>query len=185
MARWRLSEPHYLNVPGGKWEQKEIDRATGKLAVKTYAVPTHLDAKIEDDWNYTDKRPDPDLDDNNSTGIIVCHEGKGKPRDIVFVGHPTPGMIPLDAEARELSSKLSKVLGFDPFAASLDDNATYSNHVLNKAAALFGEASAKSSESNGEIVSMQKQLNETMAMMASLMAENQKLLAQVVSSRRL
>jgi len=66
-----------------------------------YKVPKHLDPRLEDDWTH---RPE----NNNMDGeIIVCWEGKGLPRDIIFEGNPTPGMLPLDAEAEEVSSRFS------------------------------------------------------------------------------
>ena len=96
MARWKLIEAHYLNVPGTTWEAKEVDRSTGRQVKKVFNVPLYLDPKDEADWNYR-REQDPDLQDG---GIIVCLAGKGRPRDIVFEGDPTPCMIPLDDEGR-------------------------------------------------------------------------------------
>jgi len=74
---------------------------TGKPVRKMYKVPKHLDPRLEDDWTH---RPE----NNNMDGeIIVCWEGKGLPRDIIFEGNPTPGMLPLDDEAKEVSSHFS------------------------------------------------------------------------------
>ncbi len=101
MARWKLTEPHYLSVPSERWEHTTTDSRTGKPIRKMYRVPKHLDPRLEDDWNY---RPE----NNNMDGeIIVCWEGKGLPRDIIFEGNPTPGMLPLDDEAKEVSSRFS------------------------------------------------------------------------------
>ena len=50
--RWKLTEPHYLNVPETTWEQKETDRMTGKQVRKAYPVPLYLNPKEESDWNY-------------------------------------------------------------------------------------------------------------------------------------
>src|SRR6266436_6241757 len=101
MARWKLTEPHYLSVPSERWEHTTTDSRTGKPIRKMYRVPKHLDPRLEDDWNY---RPE----NNNMDGeIIVCWEGKGLPRDIIFEGNPTPGMLPLDDEATEVSSRFS------------------------------------------------------------------------------
>ena len=101
MARWKLTEPHYLSVPSERWEHTTTDSRTGKPVRKMYKVPKHLDPRLEDDWTH---RPE----NNNMDGeIIVCWEGKGLPRDIIFEGNPTPGMLPLDAEAEEVSSRFS------------------------------------------------------------------------------
>lgn len=101
MARWQLTEPHYLNVPGTKWEMQITDRVTGRPKRTVFNVPLHLDPNIESDWNYTDR-----IGNNIADGkIIVCHEGKGEDRDIIFIGDPTPGMLPIDDEAREISAR--------------------------------------------------------------------------------
>ena len=101
MARWQLTEAHYLNVPGTKWEMQLTDRVTGRPKRTIFAVPMHLDPNIEGDWNHVDRIGNNILDGK----IIVCHEGKGDPKDIVFIGTPTPGMLPLDDEAREISAR--------------------------------------------------------------------------------
>lgn len=93
MARWRLITPHYLNVPGIESEYKETDQQTGRQKRVTYPVPLLLDPASSPDWNYPGE-------------IIVCHEGKGQHRDIVFIGDPTLDMEPLDDEAKALSSAL-------------------------------------------------------------------------------
>lgn len=92
MARWKLMNPHYLNViPGAEWESKETDVETGRQARKVYKVPMYLDPKDPKDCNYPGE-------------VIVCHEGKGQSKDIEFVGLPTPDMEPLDDEAREITA---------------------------------------------------------------------------------
>lgn len=97
MARWRLRNGHYINIlTDGKpaeWEYKEVDRSTGKAGRKIFYVPTLLDPNDSADRNYPDD-------------IIVCHEGKGLPRDYIFTGEPTPDMEPLDEEAEKISEGL-------------------------------------------------------------------------------
>lgn len=95
MARWSLLQPHYLTVPGTVWEREEVNRDGGKAIRKSYDVPMFLDPRDPGDWNY-----------KADEAIIVCHEGKGMPKDIVFVGDPTPDMHPLDAEAEAISGAL-------------------------------------------------------------------------------
>lgn len=99
MARWKLTEPHYLSVPGEEWERTAIDVRTGKTIRKKVKVPKHLDPRIEDDWNF---RPPQNPMDGE---IHVCWADKGLPHDIVFEGNPTPGMLPLDDEAKEISGR--------------------------------------------------------------------------------
>lgn len=92
MARWRLTAPHYLNVPGTEVEFKETDRDTGKQARKVYQIPRLLS-------------PD-DPGDCFQGECIVAYAKGAERRDIVFVGPPTPDMEPLDAEAEEISNRL-------------------------------------------------------------------------------
>lgn len=95
MARWSLRNPHYLNVPGNEWMHEESDRETGRRNRKIYTVPQMLDPNNPQDQNYRELGQ-----------IVVCHEGKGEPRDIIFVGEPTPDMEPLDEEAESISEGL-------------------------------------------------------------------------------
>ncbi len=103
MARWKLTEPHYLSVPSERWEHTTTDSRTGKPVRKMFRVPKHLDPRLEDDWNVRINGMDGE--------IHVCYEGKDDPRypdrAIVFEGNPTPGMLPLDDEAKEISGKFS------------------------------------------------------------------------------
>ena len=93
MARWKLTEPHYLNVLHDEWESKETNQETGRQAIKRYKVPRYLNPESSADFNYKDE------------GIIVCWPGKGQPKDIEFEGPPTPSMEALDDEAKAISDK--------------------------------------------------------------------------------
>jgi hypothetical protein len=93
---------HYLRVPQGpeaEWEYKETDQATGRQKRMTIVVPRHLD--INDPQNWTKRWG---LKDNEMGEVIVCHAGKGEDSDIVFIGDPTPDMLPVDDEAREITA---------------------------------------------------------------------------------
>ena len=93
MARWRLTQAHYLAVPGTEWEYKESDRETGRQARKVFEVPLYLDPKDAADWNY-----------RSDESIIVTNKfDPAFRRDYVFVGPPTPDMEPIDDEAREIT----------------------------------------------------------------------------------
>ena len=93
MARWKLTDSHYLAIPGTEWEYKEQNRETGRQARKVYEVPLHLDPKNPADHNYP-----------RDEAIIVSNKyDPAYPRDYVFRGTPTPDMEPLDPEAQAIS----------------------------------------------------------------------------------
>lgn len=94
MARWRLINAHYLNVPDTTWEYAEADRTTGRNVKKTFIVPRYLDPA-----DPIDQTP------RNSGEVIVCYENKGQRHDHVFIGEPTPEMEPLDEEAEAVTAK--------------------------------------------------------------------------------
>src|SRR5215468_188854 len=109
MARWRLTEPHYLPVPGTVWEQMETDRETGRAKRREYPVPLYLNPNEPADWNYKPNgQAHITMGGNAFTegAIIVCWAGKGEKKDIVFVGDPTPGMEPIDEEAEKVTAAL-------------------------------------------------------------------------------
>lgn len=94
MARWRLIESHYLPVPGTEYDYKETSEATGKSKRVIFEVPMLLNTNDASDHNYPGE-------------IIVAHgDAKHEPRDIIFVGPPTPAMEPLDDEAKAISESL-------------------------------------------------------------------------------
>src|SRR6266705_1767114 len=95
MARWRLRTGHYLNVPGTEWEYKETDRTTGKTGRKVFAVPMLLDPNDPADHNYPGEI------------IVASAEDRAFPRDIIFLGDPTPDMEPIDDEAEAISEALA------------------------------------------------------------------------------
>lgn len=99
MARWKLMTPHYLNVPGEEWEYTENDRTTGRPKRVKFPVPRLLDTRDPGAW--TNRWGNKDNEDGE---IIVCWEGKGDSKDIVFIGDPTPDMMPMDDEAKAISA---------------------------------------------------------------------------------
>lgn len=100
--RWRLTEPHYIHVPcfpdgtRVEWEHKETNRESGRAVRKLYTVPLLLDPRDKADFNHPDD-------------IIIARDVEGahhNPRDLIFLGDPTPGMEPLNEEAEAISNAL-------------------------------------------------------------------------------
>lgn len=94
MARWRLRQKHYLNVPGTKWEYEETNRNTGKRNRVAFSVPVHLDPEDPSDHNYPGEV------------IVANKEDRAYRNDIIFLGEPTPDMEPIDDEAQAISDAL-------------------------------------------------------------------------------
>lgn len=97
MARWRLTSAHYLNVEGVEWDYAEKDQSTQRMKRVRFAVPLHLDPRDSADWN-----------DKANEWIVVSNGSNPGPRDIIFMGDPTPDMEPLDAEAEVLTNEWRK-----------------------------------------------------------------------------
>jgi len=122
MAVWKLTEAHYLMVPEHYWEQNEVDRETGRQKKKQYPVPTHLDPKDAGVWTHkTGERHISQGGNAFTDGEILvkwakgytykrdadgftftCKVDDGDRKTLVFEGPPTPGMEPLDDEAKEV-----------------------------------------------------------------------------------
>lgn len=95
MARWRLTEPHYLYTdPDTVWERLETDTVTGRQIRKQYVVPAYFHHEIEADWT-----------DKDEKAVVVCDGHNCQKRDIRFKGDPTPGMKAMDDEAEAISAK--------------------------------------------------------------------------------
>lgn len=123
MAKWKLTEPHYLAVEGVKWEYSEVDRVTGRPKRTQFPVPQHLDPNVDSDWTHKY--------DQWSGDIIVARPGTDDPKAIIYNGPITPGMLPLDDEAKEITAKEAKnrwtpTEGLDPES----QNNSYTNKLL-------------------------------------------------------
>lgn len=191
MARWKLTESHYLLVPEHYWEQMETDRDTGKQKRKKYPVPTHLNPKDPSDWTH---RTGLDVSRGGSVhadGDIVVSWAKGytferddgvkftckvesdDKRDHIFVGSPTPGMDPVDDEAKAISAQF----------AWKDDPTKEVYFGMSYAERLVFDAITK--EKNQDTVSLQKVMAEALAAIAATTAQTNALLSQMAQQRRL
>src|SRR5262245_3142990 len=177
MARWRLLEPHYLNVPGTEWEYKESDRETGRQARRIYPVPLYLDPKYHQDIN-----------DRENEWVVVSHAyDKAHHRDYVFVGSPTPNMEPIDEEAERISQgHIDRGDWVHPIESL---NMTYSQSVLSEfeqriAQLVVDKANQSKPFDPPPNVSTagvsQKQFDELQGMVKQLMEQNASLQAQLL-----
>ena len=87
MARWQLSEHHYIHalppdLEAVEWEYKEIDRTSGRERRRRYIVPMYCEKET-----------------------IVSRKHSLQRGDFLYEGEPTGAMTPLDKEAEEISAK--------------------------------------------------------------------------------
>lgn len=170
MARWKLMTPHYLNCKDTQWEYKEVDRNTGRERRKQLPVPRFLDINDPGDWtNRWGNR------DNETGEIVVCHEGKGEERDIVFYGDPTPDMQPVDDEAKEISAQFTDRWSYKPETAEI----SYSQSMIDKLE--FERAEALAKPQQVEVAG----LTDLVAAMAAMAAQNAELMKALTSPRKL
>lgn len=110
MARWKLMGPHYLNTTGHEeWEYSETDRKTGRPKRMKLPVPRFLDPREPSDWTTSWGRGD-----DREGEIIVCLPGRGQESDVAFLGDPTPDMVPMDDEAREITAGFTERWRYKP-----------------------------------------------------------------------
>ncbi len=163
MARWKLTEPHYLNVPGTKWELTMQNRTTGKPQRKVFEVPLYLNPEDEGDWN---------VREGFDGYVAVCHEGKGNPSDIVFLGDPTPGMVPLDEEARALTAKFA----WTPTQGTDEESkmASFGNQLLNGLIDQMSDVQTRASAAQSV-----QGMDQLIAVMTQMMAQQGELITRL------
>jgi hypothetical protein len=171
MARWKLVEPHYLNlVDKTEWEYGEIDM-NGRPRKIRVTVPRLLDPRDPGDW--TTKWGNRD---NSQGEIIVCQPGKGESSDLEFFGDPTPGMSPVDDEARTISASYANLWKYKPE----DSSGTYSQSLIDQFDELKASMAANASTGTVKV--------EGLDTLIAAMAEQSKAIAALVtrdaSSRR-
>jgi hypothetical protein len=162
MARWRLTEPHYLNVEGVKWEYMEVDRTTGRQIRKQYDVPSYYHHEAEGDWN-----------DKVNNWVVVSDGHNAQPRDIIFRGEPTPGMYPLDDEARAITDKHKHKWKFADKMFDLNSPGDYGTRLADH----FVQMQDKVNMQMSELESKRAQgFDQFLVSMTSMMQQNQKIL---------
>ena len=173
MARWRLLQKHYLNVPGTDYSYTETT-GTGRVVKRNFEVPMYLDPEDPGACNYNpggEYRAENQL--NNIGELIVAHAtGAEKPRDIIFVGDPTPDMLPLDDEAREISAQHTREWG----RAFMTENEEggFSDRLLLELTETLGAFNATSRPSGAvpdpEFAEMKAQIKQLIDMNMALIA---------------
>jgi len=148
MARFRLKDKHYLNVPGTTWEHQETDQQTGARARKVFEVPLYLNPDDARDCNYPGEI------------IVATKKDTRFPRDILFTGLPTPDMEPLDDEAVNLYEDYMKRFGGQHPIESLQATGfTYSETLLENLQRQVADLMAKAS-TNDTIAALQRQVTD-------------------------
>lgn len=175
MARWRLTQPHYLNVPGTVYEHKETS-TYGKQVRKTYAVGLYLDPNAPDDCNYNFDGESRSPSQNGAGEIIVAWAtGTEKPRDIIFVGPPTIDMVPLDDEAKAASKEMEAQWG-RAYISDADDEGGYSSKLVQELSETLNAFNATArpttpAEDTGRISALEAQIAQMLAINTALIAK--------------
>lgn len=160
---------HYLSVPGNEWEYTENDRVTGRPVRRKFTVPRLLSIADPQDWTnrWGNK-------DNEEGEIIVCYEGRGEPKDIVFLGEPSPDMQPVDDEATVISESLAKKWETRPDHIPGD----YSQSLIDKFQIAMADAKPAEVKGMDDLISamttLMKQNAEIMAAMAAVSQPQQR-----------
>lgn len=172
MARWKLTEPHYLAVEGIKWEYSEVDRVTGRPKRTQFPVPIHLDPNIESDWTHRY--------DAWSGDIIVSNGNASDPKDLIYKGPVTPGMLPMDDEAKAITAKAAKdkwspTQGLD----TESQNESYTNKLLSGFIDQMTQV-----QTNVQQAPQIAGLEEMLKTMTAVMAQQTELLAKLANPAR-
>ena len=155
MARWKLLTAHYLAVENNFWEETETDRTSGKQLRKRHAVPMQLDINDPACWNIQHRNQRGEVVDGE---IVVAHKtGAEKSGDIIFLGEPTPDMLPLDDEAKTISKGFEK-----KWKAAPDEDRPYGQLLVEQhqveMAKVQAEANVVKIEGMGELLATMTQL---------------------------
>ena len=170
MARWKLMNAHYLyTLEPVEWEYSEVDRTSGRPIRKKFHVPRLLDPKDPSDWTtrWGNK-------DNSEGEIIVCFPDKGERGDIAFRGDPTPDMVPVDDEAKEISASFANHWRYKPDT----ELGGYSQSLVDKFQSEMSEVESKPASVQVE------GLADLVAVMASQAKATQDLISSLHPTRR-
>ena len=170
MARWRLAAPHYLNTGDTEWEYSEIDRTSGRPKRVKFAVPRLINPEDPSDWNYVYSK---DGFGKPDSGECIVAQGEHEPKDIVFIGDPTPDMVPLDDEAKAISAKHASKWKHPIESLS----GTYADEMLKDLSKEMDEVRTKSTSAQVEGMS------ELLTAMTAMMKQNQDMMAAIIASR--
>ncbi len=178
MARWRLTQKHYLNVPGTEFEYRETTHY-GKQVRKNFPVPLYLDPENPGDCNYNADGESRGMGNQNTPGeiIVAWADGAERPRDIIFVGDPTIDMVPLDDAAKEVSASMSAKWG-RAFIGDDEDEGGYTNRLLteltetlNSFNATAKPSAAVSEEGSSRLSALEGQVKQMFEMNMALLAK--------------
>lgn len=164
MARWRLNEPHYLKVKGVTWEYQETDRATMRQVRKSFPVPQHFHPDIEVDWTEVNGK---------GMGMVVVSDGhNAHSTDVIFEGDPTPGMLPLDDEAREISARYKDKWKM-PERLYEDAEGSYAGRMMDQYVESQGKVNMMLAEASSREV---PGMSDFMKAMTDMMRQNQEIM---------
>lgn len=169
MARWKLTEPHYMLLEEEtRWEYIEIERVTGRPKRTQFVVPRYLHPLDPSDWTITRMK-------NEDGDIVVCNGTNPGPGDLIYHGEPTPGMLPLDDEAKEISNRYSwtPTQGLD----DVSQGESFSQKLLGGLIDKISEAQAGLQQQPQPQV---EGIGDVLKAMTAMMQQNQEILQKLV-----
>lgn len=170
MANWKLGTPHYLNlVDQAIWEYKEVDRKTGRQKITKFPVPTLLNPDDSSDWS----------ERTGDEGIVIVSDGEAPMRGAhIFIGDPTPDMLPLDDAARAITKKFEPVWGQGPIEGLPN---SYADSILDNLQKEVMELRAAAAVSGG--TTKIEGMDTLVQSLAAMMSQNQAILEKLVSAQ--
>jgi hypothetical protein len=170
MARWKLITSHYLAVENNHWEYVETDRSSGKQLRKRLDVPMQLDCDDPACWNVTYRNQRGEV---IAGEIIVAHRtGAEHADDIIFLGEPTPDMLPIDDEAKVLTKSFEKKWNAKP-----DEERPYGQLLVEQHQVEMAKVQAAAN-----VVKIEG-MAEIMKTMSEMLAQNQVLMQNLVAGK--
>jgi hypothetical protein len=138
-------------------------------------VPQYFHPETESDWT------DFTMLSNGQRGsgtVVVCDGHNPQPRDIIFKGEPTPGMHPLDDEAREISSRYRDKWSLPDKMFDLNQPGDYATHLADHFIQMQDKVNMQAAKAEEQRI---QGFDKFMEGMTEMMKQNQQILTALTA----